>query len=49
MHNDIEAQGARREDAASRLERHPVVKARIMKLLDMIENAGGARAPGGAQ
>ena len=41
MHKDIEAQGPRSEDAASRLERHPVVKARIMKLLDMIENAGG--------
>ncbi|MFH1872897.1 MAG: hypothetical protein ABIK82_10290 [Pseudomonadota bacterium] len=41
MRNDIEAQGTGSEDVASRLERPPVVKARIMKLLDMIENAGG--------
>jgi hypothetical protein len=28
-------------DVARRLERHPSIKARIMKLLDVIENAGG--------
>jgi hypothetical protein len=29
------------EDVARRLERHPIIKARITKLLDVIENAGG--------
>jgi len=41
MQMEIETQGARGEDVAQRLERHPVVKARIMKLLDLIENSGG--------
>lgn len=41
MRSDIEAQGRGSEDVATRLERHPVIKARIMKLLDMIENTGG--------
>ena len=29
------------EDIVRRLERHPVVKARMMRLLDMVENTGG--------
>ncbi|MFH1869474.1 MAG: hypothetical protein ABIK82_09480 [Pseudomonadota bacterium] len=38
---DTEPHEARAEDVAQRLERHPIVKARITKLLDLIENAGG--------
>ena len=38
---DDEEGRVRGEDVAQRLERHPIVKARIMKLLDLIENAGG--------
>lgn len=41
MHKDMETQEARADDVAQRLERHPIVKARITKLLDLIENAGG--------
>lgn len=41
MHMDTETQEARAEDVARRLERHPIVKARITKLLDLIENTGG--------
>ena len=35
MHEGAEKQGTRSEDVASRLERHPVIKARITKLLDL--------------
>jgi hypothetical protein len=38
---DTEMHGARAESVAQRLERHPIVKARITKLLDLIENADG--------
>jgi hypothetical protein len=41
MYMDAEARGAGVEDVARRLERHPIVKARITRLLDLIENAGG--------
>lgn len=41
MHMDNEAGGERAEDVARRLERHPIVKAAIMKLPDLIEDAGG--------
>ena len=41
MHMDTETQEARAEDVARRLERHPIIKARITKLLDLIENTGG--------
>jgi hypothetical protein len=41
MHLDNEAGVARGEDVARRLESHPTIKARIKKLLDLIENAGG--------
>ena len=41
MHEGAEKQGTRSEDVASRLERHPVIKARITKLLDLVENTGG--------
>lgn len=41
MHMDDEEGRIREEDVAQRLERHPIVKARITKLLDLIENAGG--------
>ena len=37
MHEGAEKQGTRSEDVASRLERHPVIKARITKLLDLVE------------
>ena len=42
MHEGAEKQGTRSEDVASRLERHPVIKARITKLLDLVENTDGA-------
>jgi hypothetical protein len=35
------AEGAQAEEVARRLEQHPIVKARIIKLLDLIENTGG--------
>lgn len=38
---DTELKESRAEDVAQRLERHPIVKARITKLLDLIENTGG--------
>ena len=41
MDMDTELKAARAEDVAQRLERHPIVKARITKLLDLIENTGG--------
>lgn len=41
MHMDAELPEARSDDIARRLERHPIVKARITKLLDLIENTGG--------
>jgi len=41
MHMDTDRKDARAEDVALRLERHPIIKARITKLLDMVENAGG--------
>ena len=41
MDMDTELKEARAEDVAHRLERHPIVKARITKLLDLIENTGG--------
>ena len=41
MRMETESQGRRSEDVALRLERHPIVKARITKLLDLIENADG--------
>jgi hypothetical protein len=41
MHNDAEKQGTQSGDVAARLERHPVIKARITKLLDLVENTGG--------
>lgn len=41
MHKGAEKQGTRSEDVASRLERHPIIKARITKLLDLVENADG--------
>lgn len=41
MHMDADAGCIRAEEVAQRLERHPIVKARITKLLDLIENAGG--------
>ena len=41
MQMDIEASLERGDDVARRLEGHPIIKARITKLLDLIENAGG--------
>ena len=41
MHKGGEKQGARSEDVGARLERHPVIKARLTKLLDLVENTGG--------
>ncbi len=41
MHKGVEKQGTQSEDVASRLERHPIIKARITKLLDLVENTGG--------
>lgn len=41
MHMDTELTDARAEDVARRLDRHPIVKARIAKLLDLLENTGG--------
>ena len=41
MRIDNEAGVEQGEDVARRLERHPRIKARITKLLDLIENAGG--------
>jgi hypothetical protein len=41
MDMDNEADGERGEDIGRRLEGHPIIKARITKLLDLIENAGG--------
>lgn len=41
MHRDTDAKDARAEDVAQRLERHPIIKARITRLLDMVENASG--------
>lgn len=33
--------GARRESVAERLERHPALKARMERMLDVVENASG--------
>lgn len=41
MQMETESQEARAEDVGQRLERHPIVKARITKLLDLLENTGG--------
>ncbi|MDP2795369.1 MAG: hypothetical protein Q8O25_15035 [Sulfurisoma sp.] len=41
MHKDAEAEAIGSEDVASRLERQPIIRARITKLPDLIENAGG--------
>jgi hypothetical protein len=41
MDKDAPGQGKRAEDVAQRLERHPVVKSRMMRLLDLIENTDG--------
>jgi hypothetical protein len=41
MDMDNEAGGEQGEDIGRRLEGHPIIKTRITKLLDLIENAGG--------
>jgi hypothetical protein len=41
MHKGAEKERTQNEDVGSRLERHPIIKARITKLLDLVENAGG--------
>ena len=41
MNAEIEREVLSGEDVARRLDRHPVVKARITRMLDLIENAGG--------
>ncbi len=41
MHKGAEKHGTQSEDVAARLERHPIIKARMTKLLDLIENTGG--------
>jgi len=41
MDRDTEKQDKLAEEVAWRLERHPIIKARISKLLDVMENAGG--------
>lgn len=41
MHKVIEAGGANSEQVAQRLERHPEVRARVLRLLDVLENTSG--------
>lgn len=41
MKAEVEREEASGEDVARRLERHPGVKARITRMLDLIENTGG--------
>jgi len=41
MNTEIEREVLSGEYVARRLDRHPVVKARITRMLDLIENAGG--------
>lgn len=41
MHRETEKQDRLAEEIALRLERHPIIKARITRLLDLVENAGG--------
>lgn len=41
MGDDIETKARQEESLGTRLNRHPVVKARVARLLDLIENAGG--------
>ena len=41
MHADEEASLGHGEDVMQRLERYPLVKARMTKILDLIENTGG--------
>jgi hypothetical protein len=41
VHKGAETEGTQGEDVATRLERHPIIKARMTKLLDLIENTGG--------
>lgn len=41
MHKGAGKERRQSEDVAARLERHPIIKARITKLLDLVENTGG--------
>lgn len=41
MHKVIEAGGANSAQVAQRLERHPEVRARVLRLLDVLENTSG--------
>ena len=41
METPEESAGLRNEDIVRRLERHPVMKARLVRLLDMVENTEG--------
>jgi len=41
MHKVIEAGGANSAQVAQRLERHPQVRARVLRLLDVLENTSG--------
>lgn len=41
MRSDIETKALQEEELGTRLNRHPDVKARVVRLLDLVENAGG--------
>ena len=41
MHKVIEAGGANSAQVAQRLERHPEVRVRVLRLLDVLENTSG--------
>jgi hypothetical protein len=41
MHKVIEAGGGNSEQVAQRLERHPEVRTRVLRLLDVLENTSG--------
>lgn len=41
MRGDIETKARQEEELGTRLNRHPDVKARVVRLLDLVENAGG--------
>lgn len=41
MRSDIETKARQEEELGTRLNRHPDVKARVVRLLDLVENAGG--------